>query len=862
MMSSQDDSDKPIDVGGSGAAASQGGVAAGAGGVAVGRDVHGPVIVAGQGAQVTVTVQGENLRAKEMAYLDNLLARYAYWRDHYTPLAGIAEVRAAVKDGPRLDLPMPFIPPGFEKLEKHGYGERAEIRRVPVADLRAAVAEQRRIVLLGELGSGKTTTLWRLVYDYATRAKADGQAPLPVLVPLGGYTDETPFDLYLGQHLGPLAPYLETYRASGRLILLLDGLNEMPQRRYAERVGRIQAVLNRQPEETVAITCRALDYGVKLSGLQPVEISPLDPERMHAFLGHYLGQTAGERLFWAMAGDDEVRTLWATWQSAGGTFAEFWTAAKMPENVISKTSRGQVRLWERLRQSLPPLLGLGQNPYLLLMTAQIYARAEAQLPANRARLFAAFVDVLLEREHQKPHSAAHWLEAETQVQGLAALAYAMQVEGERGTTVERTWAVGQLQRAVPACDPDRLLYLTSSATLLDTTETRVRFYHQLLQEYFAARALGRQVAAGLDLAPYWPAERWWEPSGWEETAILLAGVEASPLLAKLTPLNPILAGRCLVEGEAEVDEATRQTIITGLIVRMTDPAEPVQARAKAGDTLARLGDPRPGVGLRADGLPDIAWCEVPEGPFFMGSDKHQDGVQAYPSELPQYLIALPTFKIARYPITRAQFFAFVQDGGYTEQWRKCWTEAGWQWKANRSEPSRYGGAFDLPNHPVAGVSWYEAVAFGRWLTARLRQAGELEVGQVLTLPSEAEWEKAARGTDGRIYPWGSEADPDRANYIETNVGATTAVGCFPGGASPYGNEELSGNVWEWCRTKWQASYRDYKVDDDGLEGEVARVVRGGSFGSTQGWIRCPFRLWVVPQGGVTDLSFRLMVSCI
>lgn len=255
-MSGKDDAGNIIEVSGSGAAASQGGVAAGAGGVAVGRDVHGPVIVASQGAQVTVTVQGENLRAKEMAYLDHLLARYTYWRDHYTPLAGLAEVRAAVKDGPRLDLPLPFIPPGFEKLEKHGYGERAEVRRVPVADLRAAVAEQRRIVLLGEPGSGKTTTLWRLVYDYATTAKADGQAPLPVLVPLGGYTDETPFDRYLGQQLGPLAPYLETYRASGRLILLLDGLNEMPQRHSAERVGRIQAVLNRQPEETVVITCR------------------------------------------------------------------------------------------------------------------------------------------------------------------------------------------------------------------------------------------------------------------------------------------------------------------------------------------------------------------------------------------------------------------------------------------------------------------------------------------------------------------------------------------------------------------------------------------------------------------------------
>ena len=79
---------------------------------------------------------------------------------------------------------MPFIPPGFEKLVEHGYGERVEMRREPVGDLRRAVAEHRRVILLGEPGSGKTTTLWRLAYDYALSARKDGQAPLPVLVPL------------------------------------------------------------------------------------------------------------------------------------------------------------------------------------------------------------------------------------------------------------------------------------------------------------------------------------------------------------------------------------------------------------------------------------------------------------------------------------------------------------------------------------------------------------------------------------------------------------------------------------------------------------------------------------------------------
>jgi hypothetical protein len=240
------------------------------------------------------------------------------------------------------------------------------------------------------------------------------------------------------------------------------------------------------------------------------------------------------------------------------------------------------------------------------MTAQVYVGSREQLPANRAHLFAAFVDTLLERERER--HPERWLPADCQVDALAALAYAMQAERGRGTTVERPWAVDLLHQAVPGLDAERLLYLAASATVLDADEAAVRFYHQLLQEYFAAREMGRRVAAGEPLSTYWPRERWWEPSGWEETAILLAGMEpdASALLEKVTGVNPVVAARCLVEGSAQASGVARQAMVEALIARTADEKEPALARARSGDALASVGDPRPGVALRPDGLPDIA----------------------------------------------------------------------------------------------------------------------------------------------------------------------------------------------------------------------------------------------------------------
>jgi formylglycine-generating enzyme required for sulfatase activity len=270
------------------------------------------------------------------------------------------------------------------------------------------------------------------------------------------------------------------------------------------------------------------------------------------------------------------------------------------------------------------------------------------------------------------------------------------------------------------------------------------------------------------------------------------------------------------------------------------------ARVAAGNALTQLGDPR----FRPDAwsLPDeplLGFVEIPAGPFLMGSNPQQDPT-AYPDEAPLHEITLSRYYIGRYPVTGSQFRAFIDHSGHRAE----------------NEGSLYGPA----NHPVVWLGWLDALTYCAWLTARLREwQGTPEPlatllrqeGWCVTLPSEPEWEKAARGSDGRAYPWGNEADNNRGNFGGTGIMTTSAVGCFPAGVSPYGIEDMSGNVWEWTRSVWGAypyptdvTGRAEREDLEVGEG-LRRVRRGGAFFSSPRSVRCTVRLGSgpYPHGG-------------
>lgn len=262
---------------------------------------------------------------------------------------------------------------------------------------------------------------------------------------------------------------------------------------------------------------------------------------------------------------------------------------------------------------------------------------------------------------------------------------------------------------------------------------------------------------------------------------------------------------------------------------------------------------------------DVELAYIPPGDFVMGSDPHQSEF-VQDEELPQHTLTLPAYYLALTPVTNRQYLAFVQAREYRrpEHW-----------------PSD-GFPEDQADHPVTNVSWYDALAYCTWLTERLGggkcvakvwHAGQWETLEIdgvpwrFSLPSEAEWEKAARGTDGRLYPWGNLWDAKRCNTKESRKEVTVPVQAYPMGASPYGVLDMAGNVWEWTRTLWGVDIVEplfrYPYDpadgreDIGADTTMYRVLRGGSYNYGRDAARCAGRNRLLPNHHNWYVGFRV-----
>ena len=258
----------------------------------------------------------------------------------------------------------------------------------------------------------------------------------------------------------------------------------------------------------------------------------------------------------------------------------------------------------------------------------------------------------------------------------------------------------------------------------------------------------------------------------------------------------------------------------------------LDSRRPEGEFVTMLGDNGEPVGFepvtqmeRIIVLPPLM-TQVIEGEFLYGEKKERR-------------IVAP-FQAGIYPVTNAQFASFIEAGGYDEP--RWWGSDGWQWrKRNEWDRPRLwdDSRFNQPDQPVVGVSWYEAEAFCRWLSEA--------TGQPYRLPTETEWERLARGQDGRIYPWGNEWQEGLCNTYESGIGQPNTVGIFSGGVSPAGAYDCAGNVWEWC-----ADWYDEK--------EIIWVLRGGSWRNDRRYARVSSRSYEYPDSFDDDYGFRVVVS--
>jgi len=753
-----------------------------------------------------------DLSQAESKYRERIKARFTEDAVYYVPLVGKTTDIDSVQP---TKMPRSVGRRGrrakFEYHEWMPVGE--DIKQVKIDSLREAVEKYPCIVLLGEPGCGKTTAINSLAYDYA-----DQPDRLPVLLRLDEFTGRESIEDFIIRSWGgsPLAGYwgapelaahLAIYLDAGKLFFLFDAMNEMPLEGYRERCAALREFIDRGSAQgnRYLVTCRILDYGGEFSGLQRVEIQPLSDDQIQRFLQNELP---------------------AKWHGLWGM-------------LCSNDTQHQ-------------LLDIARNPYLLTIMIDVFEE-DGELSLKRADLMQRFTQIMLEWSRLKC-PPEQWLDIDLQIEALAVIAYEMQVRSGFGTKVKTEQVRAVMPHRLqpdpnwPAKDvlPDHVLNLAASANIVEMPVDRetVRFYHQLLQEYFAARHLLKQEPASLvDLwrgprleteIPAWTRpENNYEPlpppptTGWEETTILAAGLapeDDSKLVKTLLLINPVLAGRCLLQCHDSIDREAYDAVIVELLAVIADPEVALRVRIAAGNVLGELGDPRLGEVML-----------IPAGDFLMGERNDQ------------HPLFLPDYRLAKYPLTNAEYRQFIDAGGYRD--KRWWTEAGWLEIGQKQVEPRFwrDSRFSKPNQPAIGLSWYECVAYCHWLSA--------ETGQLYRLPTEAEWEKGARGTDGREYPWGNAFDPGRLNGRgpgNLQVFASTPVGLYPKGISPYGLYDCVGNVWQWCATRWKKTYPYDTGEDewqaDYLRGQNLRVLRGGSWYYKKGVTCCTHRFRFQPYG--------------
>jgi formylglycine-generating enzyme required for sulfatase activity/predicted MPP superfamily phosphohydrolase/energy-coupling factor transporter ATP-binding protein EcfA2 len=756
----------------------------------------------------------------------------------------------------------PFYRPKDEKSMKErgkkelleGFEKDKESKEPQYIDIEELLGRQACILLRGGAGTGKTTLVKHLAY---TITHGQGTVTLcdylPIIIFLkdlwpiyqkllqgvqgDGFLEKSPpgrrrqddtmsgitfrsiLDLYLETRLPMLKSVLvEDFLSRHRALFLLDGLDEVPEQ---VRRGLVEVIAGfRLENKNNRFLLTGRPHGIDTAVIQYFgeylrDIEPLDNEKVMAFVSNWFRVVSG--------------------QAVG--LADM-TAAEMIGDI-----RGN-----------PHVFVFTQNPLLLTAVCILY-QDKKRLPDQRAELYCRIVDNLISRRF---HQIMDTEKASRIDDFLKLLAFNMQESNIKSIDVGE--AKQLLKKIFPQSDETPPQYNRGIDNLFQEIEPRcgllkrpgegeVEFLHLTFQEFLAARHM---LYMELDYQQF--LEKQW----WKETLLLYIGLvnrerkgRANQMVKEILSVTHqdaqvcyrlwMLGGKALRDIQAYKRDTEAANLAGEKLIHIIESNASLGERFEAGEILGVLGDPR---------IKEYPMVKVEAGEFTMGSDKGY-----YDDEEPIHRVYLDEFMMGKYPVTNEEFKVFVDDGGYNNE--EYWTKDGWKWKKEEkiSVPRFwYDGKWNRPNFPVVGVSWYEASAYANWLSKK--------TGKTYRLPTEAEWEKAARGTEGREYPWGNEFDKDNCNSSECGLDRTSPVGIFTEGESPYGCLDMAGNVLEWCSDWFDEDYykkspgKNPRGPKDGSD----RVLRGGYWGIGAPLCRAACRRCDEPAARARGVGFRLLRS--
>ncbi|MCG3208380.1 MAG: Hercynine oxygenase [Anaerolineae bacterium] len=755
-----------------------------------------------------------------------------------------------------------------------------DLTAVPVQQ---ALANHAWLVVLGDPGCGKTTLLRYLALTYARDWAGESglvkrrlnlaERRLPILLPLRDFARHLAKNHPDPGLDGPvlLLDYLRTFfknqgialpdsffadrLQAGECAVLLDGLDEVADLPTRYRIARIIERFTTAYEKTIdnltqtesknnryVVTSRLVGYtnsarlGVDYAVTRVRDFSDRDIEN---FVTH-----------WNLA----VELTLARSAGSGLTAAEAESEARRRAARQSETLLTAINSNERVRE-------LAVNPLLLTVIALVQ-RYRAQLPERRTELYEEAIEVLLGQWDvakglpEQNHVVGRALDAGDRRSLLEPLALTMMEQQWR--EIEADELKQQLARQFATMMSDKRevakavaafvrLISERSGLLVERGYGVVSFSHLTFQEHLAARA----VADLDDYLDYTLARL--DDSWWREVILLEAGYLSTQGKKRVTALiraimdqrtepvlfhNLVLAAECVrdvgavrLEGDltAEIRRRIQRQFKRPLKNNEQIKTE-VERRAAAAEALARIENGSSGLQPAFWRQPygEPVWVTVPAGEFWLGSDNMDD------DEKPLHRVYLPVFQIARTPITNAQYQIFVQAAKH---------KAPGHWTDNRAPKGK-------ESHPVVNVSLDDTLAYCNWLSEFSSKR--------ITLPSEAEWEKAARGgNDQRVYPWGDKWDTAMCNNRRLGLEDTTPVGIFPEGASPYGCLDMCGNVWEWTHSV----FKDYPYNSEHEcehQDDLRWILRGGSFSISVQCTRCTFRFMRDPADKGLNFGFRVV----